>query len=385
MTPLARLAASLLTLSAAAAAGGSAVWECHTYEDFLKGRFEGAALTRDGRLVLAPALETLADTGDAGIWALASTPDGAIYFAGGHRGRLWRYRSGSKPELVWQAPQPEIFALAVDAKGRLFAGASPNGKIYLIENGKAVEYFDPKALYIWSLKAAPDGALYAGVGDQGRIYRITAPGQGEVYYETGQTHVTALGLDAQNRLLAGTEPNGILYRVESQGKAFALYDSNLQEIRSITAGPHGDIYVAALGASQALKQTQGAVAPATSTAPAGIVTTTITVTADAGADAQSGIEVKPKADAPKPTATAAPEAQTATLPADIPGVEKAAIYRITPQGQVEPEGRVRISLPTPLGHRRILPLLAVFRDLHARKYSLRVQSLKRRNAAPSGS
>jgi DNA-binding transcriptional LysR family regulator len=30
-------------------------------------------------------------------------------------------------------------------------------------------------------------------------------------------------------------------------------------------------------------------------------------------------------------------------------------------GQVEPEGRVRISLPTPLGHRRILPLLAVFR------------------------
>jgi hypothetical protein len=329
-----RLAASLLVFPLAAIAGGSAIWESHTYEDFLKGRFEGVALTRDGRLVLAPTLETLADTGDAGIWALTAAPDGTIYFAGGHRGRLWRYRAGSKPEVVWQAPQPEIFALATDARGRLFAATSPNGKVFLVENGKATEYFDPKSVYIWALKAAPDGTLYAGTGDQGKVFRITGPQQGAVFYESGQTHVTALGFDAQNRLLAGTEPNGILYRVESEGKAFALYDAALQEIRSIVNGPRGDIYVAALGSSQAQKQMQGAITPATANAPAGVVTTSITVTADA--NAQSGIEVKPKADAPKPTATAAPEAQPAAAPLDIPGVEKAAIYRINAQGQVEP-------------------------------------------------
>lgn len=336
MTFRLRLAASLIVFSIAALAGGSAVWESHTYEDFLKGRFEGVALTRDGRLVLAPTLETVADTGDAGIWALTSTPDGTVYFAGGHRGRLWRYRAGGKPEIVWQSPQPEIFALASDSRGRVFAATSPNGKVFLVENGKATEYFDPKSVYIWSLKAAPDGTLYAGTGDQGKVFRITGPQQGEVYYESGQTHVTALGLDAQNRLLAGTEPNGILYRIESQGKAFALYDAALQEIRSIVAGPKGDIYVAALGSSQAQKLVQGAITPATANAPAGVVTTSITVTAEADAKAQSGIEVKPKADAPKPTATAAPETQTAVAPVDIPGVEKAAIYRISAQGQVEP-------------------------------------------------
>lgn len=335
MILLLRLAVSLLLLTCLAFAGGSAVWESHTYEDFLKGRFEGVALTRDGRLVLSPALEALADTGDAGIWALTIAPDGTVYFAGGHRGRLWRYRDGSKAELVWQAPEPEIFALATDSRGRLFAATSPNGKIYLIENGKAAEYFNPKSTYIWSLKAAPDGVLFAGTGDQGKVFRVTAAMQGEVFYATGQTHVTALGFDAQGRLLAGTEPNGILYRVEAKDKAFALYDANLQEIRAIVPGPKGDIYVAALGASQAQKQAQGAVAPATATAPAGIVTTSITVTAEADARAQSGLEVKPKADAPKPTATAAPETQAAA-PVDIPGVEKSAIYRIAPNGQVEP-------------------------------------------------
>jgi hypothetical protein len=334
MTVTPRLAAGLL-LCSAAWAGNSAVWESHSYEDFLKGRFEGVALTRDGRLVLAPALEILADTGDAGIWSLAAAPDGTVYFAGGHRGRLWRYRKGAKPEVVWQAPQPEIFALASDSRGRLFVGTSPNGKVFLFENGMATEFFDPKATYIWSLKVAPDGVVYAGTGDQGKVFRIPSAGQGEVYYETGQTNVTALGFDPQGRLLAGSEPNGILYRIESRGKAFALYDASLQEIRAIVPGPQGEIFVAALGSSQAQKQAQGAISPATATAPAGIVTTSITVTAEAAARAQSGLEVKPRADAPKPTAAAAPESQTPAVPADIPGVEKAAIYRITPQGVVE--------------------------------------------------
>lgn len=49
MTLPATLAGCLLSLSATAFAGGSAVWESQTYEDFLNGRFEGVALTREKR------------------------------------------------------------------------------------------------------------------------------------------------------------------------------------------------------------------------------------------------------------------------------------------------------------------------------------------------
>lgn len=315
-----------------ASAGTTGLWECNTYGDFLKGRFLGVSLTRDGRLTLAPRLETLAETGEAGVWSVAAAPDGTVYFSTGHRGRVYRWKAGERPVLVWSAPQPEVFALALDAKNVLYAASSPDGKIWRIENGKASEYFDPKAKYVWSLCAAPDGALYAGTGQEGKIWRITAPGQGEIWYETGQTHVTALALDARGRLLAGTEPNGILYRIEGRGKAFVLYDSSLPEIRSIVPAADGSVYVAAMGGAYARRQAQAA-STAAAQPTTGMVTTTITVSADADAAAQRGIEIQPKAEPPKP---AAPAIETPPPPPTVDlSAEKSALYRIYPDNLVE--------------------------------------------------
>ena len=64
-------------------------------------------------------------------------------------------------------------------------------------------------------------------GDEGKIFRVTAPGQGSVYYETGQAHVTSLAFDAQGRLLAGCEPNGILYRVTAAGQGVRVVQIQL--------------------------------------------------------------------------------------------------------------------------------------------------------------
>src|SRR5690606_20501308 len=90
-------------------------------------------------------------------------------------------------------------------------------------------------------------ALYVGTGDQGKVFRVTRAGTGELWYETGQSHVTAFAFDSQDRLLAGSEPNGLLYRISGKDKAFVLYDSNLPEIRSIHVSPEGAVYAAALG------------------------------------------------------------------------------------------------------------------------------------------
>lgn len=324
----------LVLASCAAAlcfAGSSSVWESNTYSDFLKGRFVGVSLTRDGRLTLAPRLETAAETGEAGVWSVAAAPDGAVFFSTGHRGRVYRWKSGEKPVLLWSAPQPEVFALALGAKSTLFAGSSPDGKIWKIENGKAAEFFDPGEKYIWALAAAPDGSLFAGTGQNGRVWRISPAGQGEIWYETGQTHVTALAFDSKGRLLAGTEPNGILYRIEGKNRAFVLYDSSLPEIRSIVPAADGSIYVAAMGGAYARRQAQAA-STAVSQQGAGIVTTSITVSADADA-AQRGIELQPKPEQPKPAAPA-PETPPPAPAVDL-SAEKSALYRIHSDNLVE--------------------------------------------------
>jgi hypothetical protein len=328
-----RLLAPAYFLAAAIAwASGTANWEMNSYQDFLRGRFNGVSLSRDGKLLLAPPLETVYTSEQPVIWSLVEAPDGTVYAGTGHRGRVYRIDKSGKGSLWWTSEQPEVFALAIGPDGALYAATSPNGRVYRIEKGKAIEYFAPGARYIWALAFGTDGALYVATGDQGKIFRVTGPGKGEVYYETSQTNVTCLALDGEGRLLAGTEPNGILYRITAKDKAFTLYDSNLPEIRTIVPTPGGTIYVAALGGSTARRAT----AAATAVAAAANMSVTATSTSITVSDtsAQSGVDLKARPGAAQPAPAATQTAPTTPL-VDITGIERSAVYRINPDNSVE--------------------------------------------------
>ncbi|HEY1336157.1 MAG TPA: hypothetical protein VGF59_01540 [Bryobacteraceae bacterium] len=315
-------------------ASGTTAWEMNSYGDFVRGRFDGISLSREGRLSLAPKVETVFSSDQPVIWSVAQAADGTLYAATGHRGRVYKIDSSGKSSLLWTAEQPEVFAVAVDRSGAVYVGTSPDGKVYRIVNGAAQEYFAPKSKYIWSLATGPDGALYVGTGEGGKVFRVTAPGHGELYYDTGQAHVTGLAVDPQGRLLAGTEPNGLLYRITAKDKAFVLYDANLPEIRAIVPMPDGTVYAAALGGSVSKRaQSAAQAAQASGTAsPGTAVTTTITV------EAQSA-EIKPPdpKQAQQPAAaTSTPAVSTQFTPViDATGVEKSAVYRINPDNTVE--------------------------------------------------
>jgi sugar lactone lactonase YvrE len=335
MKKFCKAALALAAMAVSLAAATTATWEMNTYQDFLKGRFEGLSLDHDGRLTVAPKLETVFSSGQPTIWSIARAPDGSIYAGTGHRGRVYQITASGASSLVWTSDQPEIFAVAVDSAGVVYAATSPDGKVYRIEKGKATEFFAPQAKYIWSLAFAKDGTLFVGAGNPGNIYRVDKAGKAETYYETGQSHVTALAFDSRGNVLAGTEPNGILYRISAKDKAFVLYNANLPEIRSIIPMPDGAIYASALGGSVANRTTPLSTSLSsplnvTVTAP----TTSITVT-DSG-NSQADTEIKPRANAPS---AAAPQPVQQLGPAspltEIPGVDKSAIYKINPDDTVE--------------------------------------------------
>ena len=316
-------------------AATTATWEMNTYQDFLKGRFQGISLDRDGRLTLAPKLETVFSSGQPTIWSIARAPDGSIYAGTGHRGRVYQIAMSGASKLIWTSDQPEVFAVAVSPDGVLYAATSPDGKVYRIDKGKATEFFAPQAKYIWSLAFAKDGTLFVGAGNPANVYRVDKTGKAETYYETGQSHVTALAFDSHDNVLAGTEPNGILYRISAKDKAFVLYNASLPEIRSIVPMPDGTIYAAALGGSIAnrsgpLTTTLSSPLGVTVTAPA----TSITVTDSANSQAETTI--KPKAGTAS-SAVVQPLQQVANASplAEIPGVDKSAVYKINPDDTVE--------------------------------------------------
>ncbi len=328
-------------LTAATARGAETqFWTSGSYEDFFAGELTNISLGRDGSLTVAPDLTQIFSTDEAMILATARDARGNIYLGTGHSGKVYRLSPEAggalKGELIYDAAEPDIFAIAVDKNNRVYVGTSPDGKIYRLENdGKATEFFDPNAKYIWSMNFADDGALYVGTGDRGRIFRVSPNGTGEVYYETNQTHVMTVIHNTAGELLAGTEPNGLLYRVTAVNKAQVIYDSPLAEIHQLALAADGSIYAATLGASSATRPRQGASAPQAA-GPQLIASTTITVRAD---DPAPGGGPDGQPDPPQIDGGAQPAPApriTGVLPRQQGGGQnRSAVVRIWPDGSTQ--------------------------------------------------
>ena len=341
-----KLAAFLLaffgcTISLSAATSTS--WDTSGFADFLKGRLSGLSLSAEGYLQLGPVRRWEANLNQPALWNIASAPDGSIYAATGHSGKVFRISADGKSAQFWNAEQAEVFALAVDSKGTVFAGSSPNGGVYRIEGGKAREIWRSPAKYVWAIRITSDGWLYVGTGEDGRIYRIDREGKGDVYYETGQSNITALALGPNQHLYAGTEPNGLIYDITGQRQGTILYDSSLPEIRAIAVDPNGSIYASAMGGALSTRSGATASAAATSSTPSVVTAaspTVITVT-----EAQTGHQAKPAdndqtqikvpSDQSRSAATAATTTTNTGVVTETSGVERSAIYKIAPGGIVE--------------------------------------------------
>src|SRR5207253_2906984 len=92
-----------LALAPALFGAGATAWEMNSYQDFIRGRFQGLSLTRDGRLTLAPKVDTLFSSDQPVVWNLARSREGAVYAATGHRGRLYEIDKSGGSKLLWTA------------------------------------------------------------------------------------------------------------------------------------------------------------------------------------------------------------------------------------------------------------------------------------------
>ena len=127
-------------------------------------------------------------------------------------------------------------------KGRL-SGLSL-GADGTLQPGPSVRYqaaLDQPAL--WSIVAAPGGAIYASTGHQGKIFRIGSDGKSSLIWTAQQSEIFALAVASDGVLYAGTSPNGGLYRIEN-GKAQEIWHSPAKYIWAIQSLPNGAFYLA---------------------------------------------------------------------------------------------------------------------------------------------
>jgi outer membrane protein assembly factor BamB len=254
-----------LLLAPAALGEGTRTWQRTRFEDFEKGEAKGVAISSDGALLLAPALQPLASTPSAYLWAIATGADGSVYAAAGSPARVYRITPDGQLTAIFAPQELLVQALAVDKSGAVFAATSPDGKVYKIERRKAAPpadakpaedvdpnftasvFFEPKSKYIWDLKLDSEGRLYVATGDRGELYRVGPDGTGSVFFNSDETHIRTLAIDLKGNLLAGSDPSGLIYRITPAGEAFVLYSAPRKEITALAVDSAGNIYAAGVG------------------------------------------------------------------------------------------------------------------------------------------
>jgi hypothetical protein len=257
-------------------ASGPTFWTIGTAAEFLKGTSDGAFISLNGILTSGPQLTSRLTSTPPQVWSLIQGTDGTIWAGTGGDGRVIRWRPGAaaQEETVFDAEETQIFALATNGT-RLFAASSPDGRVYAIEtDGTSRTFFDPSEKYIWALAVDATGRLWVGAGNPAVIYRVDGSGTGTVVYRPPAAHVVSLVRDAQGRMLAGTESPGRLYRLDSADRPFVVLESGLTELRASTLAADGTIYAAAVSrgdeaASATGETTSIAAIAASATPPAG--------------------------------------------------------------------------------------------------------------------
>jgi hypothetical protein len=232
-------------LAAPMAAAPVKIFRAQSAQQFLTGTFEGISVDPLGALRLADRADRVAALDEPFLLAAAAHPRGWVVGTG-NAGRVLLVDRSGKTSVLFQASEPEVFAVWSDADGTVFAGTSPQGKVYRIANGKSEVWFEPGETYIWGIQRAADGSLLVGTGTQGRLYKVTGKGAGKVFYDSDDTHVRALQVLASGDVLLGTAGEGLVLRVDSSGRARTLYDSDKPEIVGFAVAPDGTAYTAAL-------------------------------------------------------------------------------------------------------------------------------------------
>ncbi len=294
------------TLSIAALAGlllcpargvETETWRQSSHEDLAQGKRERIALRSDGLLTLSPALKELLDTSADAIWALAADSKGNVYTAApspeSEKLRIYRISPAGKAESIAEVDGLACFALAVDRQDRVYAGVSPDARIFRIAEGKAELFTGLPTAYVWAMAFDSKQNLLAATGDKGVIYRIDGAGKAAVYLETDETHVRSLLVDAGDQVYAGTAPSGLVLRVSPTGEPFVVYQAAREEITSIALTRNHEIFVAAAGAKRG-RGVRPAPAPPLATPPPPAPTAPATAAATTG-------QPQP----PRPTPTAA--------------------------------------------------------------------------------
>jgi hypothetical protein len=153
-----------------------------------------------------------------------------------------RMRLAPAARLLHDTEAPFVWCLASDGKGTVYAGTGNEGKVFRIAEGSTTVFFDAPELEVHALAVGKDGRLYVGTSPDGKVYAVEASGKSSTFYDPGEKYIWALALDGSGQLLVATGAEGRVYRVDAKGTATTVLQTAETHVLSVAIDSRGTIY-----------------------------------------------------------------------------------------------------------------------------------------------
>jgi sugar lactone lactonase YvrE len=153
-----------------------------------------------------------------------------------------RLSLGPATTLVYDSAAPFLWTLVPGLDGAVFAGSGNEGKVFRIDrDGKASVFYDAPELEIHAIAPGPNGGLYVAASPDGRIYKVDAKGQATPFYAPEDKYIWSLATDAAGNVYAGTGEKGVVYKVTPDGKGAPFYRTRSTNVVALAVDPAGNL------------------------------------------------------------------------------------------------------------------------------------------------
>ncbi len=144
---------------------------------------------------------------------------------------------------LYESTDPFFWSLVSDREGNLYAGSGNDGKVYKVDReGKATVLVDTSELEVHGLAVDRQGQVYAATSPRGRVYKVSPDGKQQVFFDPDDRYIWALAFDPVGNLLVATGDKGNLYRVSPSGDSEVLFASRETHLICLTIDADGNIY-----------------------------------------------------------------------------------------------------------------------------------------------
>ena len=149
---------------------------------------------------------------------------------------------GPSLAAVADTDAPVLWGAVVAPDGTVFVGSGNDGKVMKVTRaGKFSLFYDSTELEVHALAFAPGGGVYVGTSPDGRVYKVDASGNATPFFDPEDKYIWALASQPDGTLFVATGDKGLIYKVAPDGKGSVFYRTKATHVRSMLMTSGGDL------------------------------------------------------------------------------------------------------------------------------------------------